>query len=208
MSLFTLERSLEALRDAAHPLTGARSDYDPLISLVGDARYVLLGEASHGTHEFYKARAEITKRLIQEKGFTIVAWEADWPDALLVNRYIRGREEEHTALDSLGGFERFPVWMWRNADVLDLVGWLRNYNESLPPFETKAGVYGMDLYSLHSSIDSVVHYLEKVDPTAAEKARERYSCFEGYGDDPQSYGMSASMDRSLSCEDEVVEQLV
>src|SRR6266513_1302352 len=125
--------TLERLRQAAHLLTGARSDYDPLFKIIGNSRYVLLGEATHGTHEFYKARAEISKRLIQEKGFTVIAWEADWPDALRVNRYIRAKTTDRSALEALAGFQRFPVWMWRNADVLDLVGWVRAHNDRLPP---------------------------------------------------------------------------
>src|SRR5438094_3573403 len=113
-------QTVEKLCRAAHPLTGVRSDYDPLLEMIGDARYVLLGEATHGTHEFYKARAEISKRLIREKGFSLLAWEADWPDAQRVNRYLRGNGPDEDAAEALGNFERFPVWMWRNADVVDL----------------------------------------------------------------------------------------
>src|SRR5437868_13924912 len=114
-----------AIRAIAHPITGAAADYDPLLDLIGDARFVLIGEASHGTHEFYRERALITRRLIAEKGFTAVAVEADWPDAYRVNRYVRGSGDGATAIEALGGFTRFPTWMWRNADVLDFVGWLR-----------------------------------------------------------------------------------
>jgi erythromycin esterase-like protein len=196
------------LRQAAHPLTGAGMDFDPLLQLAGDSKYVLLGEASHGTHEFYKARAEISKRFIQEKGFTVVAWEADWPDTLRINRYIRGDGKDATALQSLGDFKRFPAWMWRNADVLDLIGWLRNYNDNLPAGKTKVGVYGVDLYSLYASIDAVIKYLDKMDFKAAAEARKRYGCFEHFGNDPQTYGLIAGGDRTASCEDEVVQQLV
>jgi erythromycin esterase-like protein len=203
------DRSARLLRQSAHPLTGAQEGYDPLVDLIGAARYVLLGEATHGTHEFYKARAEITKRLIVEKGFTVIAWEADWPDALRVNRYIHGRSEgsDKDAEEALRGFQRFPTWMWRNADILDLVGWLRNHNSKLPAKTQKAGVYGLDLYSLHASMNSVIAYLDKTDPEAAREARERYSCFEHFGDDPAAYGMTANQHQSLSCEDEVVQQL-
>jgi erythromycin esterase-like protein len=200
--------TVETIRAAAHSLTGTARDYDPLLDLIGDARFVLLGEASHGTHEFYKARAEITKRLIREKGFSLVAWEADWPDALRVNRYIRGHSADQDAAEALGDFERFPVWMWRNADVVDFVGWLRGHNDDLPSGQLKAGVYGLDLYSLHRSIDSVIRYLDKANPQAAQEARRRYGCFEDFGDDPQIYGMLASRDRTSSCENEVVEQLL
>ena len=112
----------DVVRQSAHPLTGAAEDYDPLMKLVGDARFVLLGEASHGTHEFYSERAQITKRLIKEKGFNVVAVEADRPDAYRVNRYVRGFEDDKDATDALDGFRRFPSWMWRNADVLDFAG--------------------------------------------------------------------------------------
>src|SRR6266516_6151314 len=116
------------MRENLHPLTGAASDYDPLIQQIDEATFVLIGEASHGTHEFYRERAQITKRLIQEKGFTAVAVEADWPDAYRVNRYVRGTTSDAEAIDSLACFKRFPTWMWRNADVLDFIGWLRTYN--------------------------------------------------------------------------------
>ena len=127
----TTSRTLtETIRDAAHLLTGAKDDYDPLLDLVGDAHVVLLGEASHGTHEFYRERARITRRLIEEKGFDAVAVEADWPDAYRVNRWVRGISNDRTALDALTGFERFPRWMWRNRDVLEFVDWLLGHNES------------------------------------------------------------------------------
>jgi erythromycin esterase-like protein len=208
MALFVSNRLAGAIHESAHPLEGGRQDYDPLMDLIGDARFVLLGEASHGTHEFYKARAEITKRLITEKDFTVVAWEADWPDALRVNRYVRKTSQDADAEEALRGFQRFPTWMWRNADILDLVGWFRSHNAKRPASAPKVGVYGLDLYSLHSSMDAVVHYLEQIDPEAAKEARERYSCFEHFGTDPQAYGMTASQHRSLSCEDDVVGQLI
>src|SRR5919197_4397804 len=128
MAKATLSRQLETV---AHPLTGAPGDYEPLLDLIGNAHFVLLGEASHGTHEFYRGRAQITKRLIQEKGFTAVAVEADWPDAYRVNSYVRGGEGAE-GVEALAGFKRFPVWMWRNADVLDFVGWLREHNDASP----------------------------------------------------------------------------
>ena len=142
----------EELRKAAHRLRGAQADYDPLLESIGDARFVLIGEASHGTHEFYRERAQITKRLIREKGFNAVAVEADWPDAYRVNRYVRGRGDDAEAIDALAGFKRFPTWMWRNADVLDFVGWLRDHNDAVRPGKPKVGFYGLDLYSLHASM--------------------------------------------------------
>ncbi|MFN7944763.1 MAG: erythromycin esterase family protein [Blastocatellia bacterium] len=194
-------------RTFAHPLTGAGEDYDPLLEMIGDAHFVLLGEASHGTHEFYRERAQITKRLIQEKGFTAVAVEADWPDAYRINRFVRGLGSDADAEESLRGFERFPQWMWRNADVLDFVGWLHNYNNSLGQYARKIGFYGLDLYSLFGSIEAVLHYLDKIDPEAAQRARFRYSCFDHYGEDSQAYGYAAGFDLTRSCEDEVVGQL-
>src|SRR5438067_8880881 len=121
----------EHLREAAIPLPGGSADYDPLLEIVGDARFVLLGEASHGTHEFYRERARITRRLIEDKGFAAVAVEADWPHAQQVNRWVTGVEAGGSADEALSGFERFPTWMWRNTEVAAFVGWLRDFNESV-----------------------------------------------------------------------------
>ncbi|HEY7193692.1 MAG TPA: erythromycin esterase family protein [Gemmatimonadales bacterium] len=191
---------------AGQLLTGAPDDFDAVLRLVGDARFVLLGEASHGTHEFYRIRAEITKRLIREKGFTSVAVEADWPDAYRVNRYVQGRSVDDDAEEALEGFRRFPQWMWRNADVLDFVGWLRGHNDMLPP-ERRAGFYGLDLYALHSSIEAVLAYLHIVDPAAADRARARYACFDHFGANPQDYGYATSLGLGPSCEAAVVAEL-
>lgn len=198
----------DLVKDAAHPLTHAARDYDPLLRFIGDSRFVLLGEASHGTHEFYRERAQITKRLIREKGFNAVAVEADWPDAWRVNRYVHGESADVDAAEALDGFKRFPAWMWRNADVLDFVGWLRAHNESLRPGVKAVGFYGLDLYSLHASIEAVLNYLDKVDAEAAARARQRYACFENYGQDPQAYGFAAGLGLSRTCESEVVAQLL
>jgi erythromycin esterase-like protein len=199
---------IKSLRQSAVQLHGAAEDYDPLLQWIGEADFVLLGEASHGTHEFYRARAVITQRLIQEKGFTAVAVEADWPDAYRVNRYIRGQSSDADAIESLGGFRRFPTWMWRNADVLNFIGWLREYNDAQTDTNRKAGFYGIDLYSLHSSIEAVLTYLDRVDPDAAARARQRYGCFEQYGEEPQEYGYAARFGLTKTCEDEVVRQLL
>ena len=195
-----------ALR-ASHPLTGGARDYDPLLERIGDAHFVLLGEASHGTHEFYRERAEITKRLIVEKGFKAVAVEADWPDAWRVNRYVRGAQDDLDAVEALSDFRRFPTWMWRNKAVVEFVEWLRQHNDALPSRDQKVGFYGLDLYSLHASIEGGVRYLEKVDPEAAKRARERYSCFDQFGPDTQVYGLMTRLNLSKSCENDVVEQL-
>src|SRR5437773_7322706 len=185
-------RSLDSVRQSAQPVTGAAADYDALLDLVGDAKFVLLGEASHGTHEFYRARCDITKRLITQRGFTALAVEADWPDAYRVNCYVRGSGSDQTANEALGEFQRFPTWMWRNADVLDFVGWLRAHNDQVPGPAYTVGIYGLDLYSLYSSIGAVLAYLDKVDPEAANRARYRYGCFEDFAEDIQAYGYAAS----------------
>ncbi len=197
----------QALRAIAHPLKGSLEDYDALLERVGDARFVLLGEASHGTHEFYKKRAEITQRLITEKGFNAVAVEADWPDAYQVNRYVHQNDPLITANEALAGFKRFPAWMWRNTDVLDFITWLGEYNRSLPITNPKVGFYGLDLYSLYTSIEEVLIYLEKVDKQAAERARYRYSCFDHFWQDAQGYGYAAHYSPALSCEKEAIKQL-
>ena len=199
---------IAALRAAAYPLAGSDRDYDPLMDRIGEARFALLGEASHGTHEFYRERAEITKRLIVEKNFTAVAVEADWPDAYRVNRYVRGLSDDIDAVEALSGFRRFPTWMWRNTVVVEFVAWLRAHNDALPPDAPKVGFYGLDLYSLHASMKAVLRYLEKVDPEAAKQARERYSCFDHFGEDTQVYGFMTRLNLSQSCEQEVIAQLV
>jgi erythromycin esterase-like protein/predicted phosphoribosyltransferase len=196
------------VRAAAHGLEGAARDYDPLMDRIGDARFVLLGEASHGTHEFYRERAEITKRLVTEKGFTAVALEADWPDAYRVNRYVRGVGDDVDAVEALADFRRFPTWMWRNTDVVAFIEWLRARNDEQTPNHAKAGFYGLDLYSLHASMKAVLRYLEKIDPAAAQRARERYACFDQFGEDTQVYGFMTGLNLSKSCEEEVVQQLV
>jgi len=193
-----------AICRSAHPLTGESTDFDPLLKMIGDSRFVLIGEASHGTHEFYRLRAQITKHLIAEKGFNVVAVEADWPDAYRINQFVRFQSKDQDAVDALAGFQRFPAWMWRNADVLDFVGWLRNYNERHQ--SKRAGFYGLDLYSLHASIRAVLNFLDKVDPEAACRARYRYACFEDFGEDTQAYGYAASFGLSKSCENQVISQ--
>jgi erythromycin esterase-like protein/predicted phosphoribosyltransferase len=199
---------IETLRATAYPLAGSDRDYDPLMERIGEARFALLGEASHGTHEFYRERAEITKRLITEKNFTAVAAEADWPDAYRINRYVRGVSDDIDAMEALSDFRRFPRWMWRNTVVVEFIEWLRLYNEALPSNAEKVGFYGLDLYSLHASMKAVLRFLEKVDPEAAKRARERYSCFDHVGEDTQAYGLMTRLNLSKSCEEEVVSQLL
>src|SRR5437879_1542625 len=198
----------EFVRELAQPLDGESNDYDALLDLIGNARIVLLCEASHGTHEFYFERAQITKRLIAERNFTVLAIEADWPDASRVHRYVRGSSNDANASEALAGFRRFPTWMWRNTVVVEFVEWLHQFNKDVDPKRAPAGFYGMDLYSLHGSIDAVLNYLEKVDPEAAKRARLRYSCFDHFSREPQEYGYAATIGAAESCENAVVDQLV
>jgi erythromycin esterase-like protein len=199
------QAALEAIRAAAVPLAG--DDVEPIVRLARDARFALLGEASHGTHEFYARRAEITKALIVDHGVTAVVAEADWPDAWRVNRYVRGASDDADADEALSGFERFPTWMWRNTVVRDFVEWLRDFNDAQED-HAKVGFYGMDLYSLSRSIAAVLDYLDRADPEAAKRARYRYACFDHAGEDTQAYGYAAAFGLAPSCEDEVVRQLV
>lgn len=179
-------------------------DLGVLLERIGDSRVVLIGEATHGTSEFYQMRAEITKELIAKKGFQIVAIEGDWPDAAQINRYLRGQK----ALPSKWApFTRFPTWMWRNREVVSFLEWLHNYNSQKKEKSNYAGFYGLDLYSLYSSIDAVLAYLETVDLQTAKVARERYGCLSPWQKDPASYGRAAITGQYKNCEKEVVSML-
>ena len=195
------KNALAAVRALAIPL---REDdpHDALLDLVGDAELVLLGEASHGTHEFYRERARITRRLLAQKQFQAVAIEGDWPDAYRVNRYVRGAGDDASAEKALGGFRRFPTWMWRNTEVVDFVQWQRSFNARRPP-PARTGFYGLDLYSMNHSMAAVLEHLEAVDPEAARLTRERYACFDRFGDDSQIYGLMAGLRGTESCEQAV-----
>ena len=195
------------LRRRAQPLHDA-SDLDPLIDRIGDARYVLLGEASHGTSEYYTWRAELSKRLIREKGFSFVAVEGDWPDCYRVNRYAKNYPSSGaTAREVLHAFERWPTWMWANEEIVDLVEWLRRYNDQRRLSEDrKVGFYGLDVYSLWDSMRAVVDYLEHIDPQLAANAKRAYRCFEPYGEDEQEYARATYL-VPTSCEDEAVSVL-
>ena len=196
----------QIIRHSAEPLVGSPKDFDAVIDLIGDRRFVLIGEASHGTHEFYRIRAQISKILIGQHGFAAVAVEADWPDAYRINRFVRGSGNDLDSVEALSGFQRFPQWMWRNADVLDFVGWLREHNDERS--DGKCGFYGLDLYSLNDSISAVLAYLDKVDPDAAKRARDHYSCFEPFGQDTTSYGYATGFRMAPDCEAAVVRNLV
>jgi erythromycin esterase-like protein len=196
-----------AIRAAARPIADD-ADFDPLVELAGAARCVLIGEASHGTQEFYETRAALTKRLIDGKGFHGVALEADWPDTFRVHRFVTGRSNDRSAKEALSDFRRFPSWMWRNTVVVEFVEWLRAWNARRSSAAERAGFFGLDLYSMHASIGAVVEYLNKVDPVAAQRARYRYSCFDHFGEDPQRYGLATVAGGAEPCENEVVDQLV
>jgi len=198
---------LDVLRHAAVWCEPQPDGLGPVLDAIGDARLVLIGEASHGTHEFYQTRAELTKALIQGKGFNLVAVEADWPDAYRANQWVRGVSRDPDAETALDDFTRFPRWMWRNRDVVAFLDWLRRHNASLDA-AARVGFYGLDLYSLHTSIEAVLAYLRKVDPAGAERARYRYGCFEDFAEDSQAYGYAAQIGLSRSCEDDVVAQLM
>lgn len=155
-----------------HPLTGDANDYDPLLQAIGGAHLVLLGEATHGTHEFYVERMRITQRLIREKRFTALALEAEWADAARVDRYVKGQSSDRTAAEALGGFEDFPRWMWRNEEFASMVEWIRLHNHSLPPNTIKVGVYGLDLYGIEDSREAVQRHLAAIDPQFAAEVKK------------------------------------
>jgi erythromycin esterase-like protein len=194
-----------AIETMAHRLEGAESDFDPLISAARDVEVVLLGEATHGTHEFYAARTDITMRLIRELGFDAVAIEGDWPDAAAVHRYVIGtRTGPSSAVDALAGFDRFPAWMWRNTELVRFVEGLRAHDASA---RVKVGFYGLDLYAMERARAAVLAYLDRHHPESAARARARYSCFDRF-DDPQSYGYHVELGFSPACEGEVMAQLL
>jgi erythromycin esterase-like protein len=197
----------EAIMSIARPLHG-NAELDHIAELVAHKRLVLIGEASHGTHEFYELRAALTRRLITDYGFKAIAVEGDWPDALRADRYVRGHGDDEGAVEALSDFERFPRWMWRNHEVATFLEWMRAWNEERPDAE-RVGFYGLDLYSLHASMRAVIAYLDDNDPVAAARARERYACFDHILEqDPQHYGMQAHLGIGPKCETEVVAQLV
>lgn len=195
---------LDGIRAEANVLDGNGRDYDPLLRMVGDRAFVLLGEASHGTHEFYAMRAEITRRLIDEMGFDAVAVEADWPDAYRLNRFVCGAGDS-TLDEAFGDFQRFPTWMWRNQDVRAFIQWLHANNDNNPE-PSRVGFYGLDLYSLYRSADAVIDYLESVDPDQATIARRLYVGLD-HVRDPQDYGYEAAFGLRPSCRDEAASLL-
>src|SRR5690606_31375145 len=172
---------------------------------------VMIGEATHGTREFYHTRAQITRRLVTELGFAGVAVEADWPDAYAINRHVWNLDPGLPAEAVMRTFERFPTWMWANTEVLDFVRWLAGFNampERAEAGNRPVGFYGLDLYSMSSSAQAVIAYLDKHDPPAARRARERYACLEQFLGEPQRYGHAVAFGMSSSCEKAITEQLM
>lgn len=201
----TPEQLAAALRPHSEPLPAPEraDEFGAYFDRFGDAEVVLLGESTHGTSEFYRARAAITRRLIEKHGFTIVAVEADWPDASRIDAYVRHHGKRPRRGES---FVRFPTWMWRNAEVLEFADWLRNYNETKIG-EQQASFHGLDVYSLSESMHAVVSYLDKVDPAAAARARYRYGCLSPWQQDPAKYGLAVVHGGLDPCESNAVEQL-
>jgi erythromycin esterase-like protein len=203
-----LETDLELLprliADTAEPLPDIDDrTFGEFFDRFGDARVVLLGEASHGTSEFYRARAAISRRLIERHGFTIVAAEADWPDAATIDRYVRHRPWRE---GELRAFERFPTWMWRNREFDGFIRWLRRHNEGRT-YEQMAGFYGLDLYNLSGSMQAVIDFLEREDPELARRAHLRYGCLEPWADNPALYGRHSLLEGYARCEVGVIEML-
>ena len=197
---------LETIRSAAIRLDGSLRDYDALLEDIGERPLVLLGEATHGTREFYRMRAQITQRLVAERKFNAVAVEADWPDAYRLNRFVRGDGDDMDARSAFGDFQRFPHWMWRNREVLEFVEWLRGYNAVRSP-ESRVGFYGLDMYSLYRSAEAVIAYLDRVDYEQAGLARRYYAALD-HVRDPQRYGYEAAAGLRPDCRDGVRRQLI
>jgi erythromycin esterase-like protein len=196
--------AVESLRTLATPITGSERDYDELMAMIGDHQFVLLGESTHGTREFYRERARLTRRLIEEKQFTVVLLEADWPDAYDVNEFIHGRGPS-SAAEALGTFTRFPQWMWGNQEIAQLLEWMRAHNKTERGAADPVGIYGMDLYSVKESMDDVIAFLRTADAAAAKRAEERYKCLARYADDLDRYAVAIA-GGSRGCQPDVQAQ--
>jgi len=192
---------IQAIKDYSKPIHESE-DLDSLINEISNHQFVLLGESSHGTSEFYTMRAELSKKLIKEKGFTYLAVEGDWPACQQVNRYIKGIDKQSShARDVLKSFNRWPTWMWANEEMIDLIEWLKKYNQNQPD-DKKVGFYGIDVYSLWESIDEIIRYLERTTPSQVETAKKAFACFEPFNRRPEKYGISASF-YGEGCHEEV-----
>jgi erythromycin esterase-like protein len=198
---------VNVIHDAAVPITDSRDKYTSLLDKIGDARFVLMGEASHGTHEFYQTRIELTQQLIEKKGFMAVMIEGDWPDAYRIHRYVQGAGDASQSELSLDDFKRFPSWMWRNTTMPPFLKWLRAHNDKSSSLINKVGFYGLDLYSLNTSMQAVIQYLKRMDPAAAKHAIQQYACFDHLNVDPQVYGYLTSSGVKKSCMNEAVAEL-
>ncbi|KTC83854.1 erythromycin esterase family protein [Legionella cincinnatiensis] len=207
MSQGALQKLVDELNHSAILLAEQGEDYEAVIKQIGTARFVMLGEASHGTHEFYQARIKVSQRLIKEQGFMAIAIEGDWPDVYRVHRYLQGEGNANQSEYSLAAFERFPTWMWRNTTLPPFLEWLRRHNDDLLPTQ-KVGFYGLDLYSLNTSMQAVIDFLNKVDPQAAKRAKQRYACFDHMHQDPQMYGYLIKAGIKKACVNEVITQLI
>lgn len=202
-----MKKLVGLINDKCEPLDiHQKGAYDTLLDKIGDANIVLIGEATHGTHEFYQIRADITRELILKKGFMAIAVEADWPDAYRVNRYVKGLGAKQDPESALSDFTRFPTWMWRNTTLLPFLKWLRTHNDKISDETHQVGFYGLDLYSMQSSIEAVLAYLETVDPKAAERAVERYACFDHLSIDPETYGYLTNTGMKEPCISQAIEQ--
>ncbi|MBP1966803.1 erythromycin esterase family protein [Paenibacillus aceris] len=200
------EAIVEQIKQQAVPLTTPQ-DLDALLEAIGDKKYVLLGEATHGTSEFYTLRTELTRKLIETKGFSFIAVEGDWPSCYEVNRYVKQyKDAKPNTREVLEGFNRWPTWMWANEEVGALVDWLKQHNAD-KPIEQRVGFYGLDVYSLWESLDEIERYLqEKGTPEQLALARSAFECFDSYDKEGQNYGVSAAF-YGESCKDEVVKLL-
>ena len=199
------EKLVDLISEASEPLLKNSEDpYASLLENIGDARVVMIGEASHGTHEFYQARIDITKKLITEKGFMGVAIEGDWPDAYHVHRYIQGEGDRDDSEQALQHFKRFPTWMWRNTTIPPFLTWLREHNDAIQNPSHRLGFYGLDLYNMNGSMHAIIDYLGNVDPKQAERVIQYYSCFDHMDLDPQAYGYLAEAGLKKNCIDEVI----
>ncbi len=196
---------MKAINEHSIPLQN-QTDVSLLLNEIADETYVLLGESSHGTSEFYQIRSELSKRLITEKGFTFIAVEGDWPACMQINRYIKGYDKHiKSARDALKKFNRWPTWMWANEEMLDLIDWLKEYN-SKQPENKKVGFYGIDIYSLWESMDEIIHHLEKSNSQMLNAAKEAFACFEPFNRRPEKYGVAAAF-YGDTCHEEAIRLL-
>ena len=195
-----------AIRQTGYQLN-SKADLKPLFDYINGCRIVMLGEASHGTHEYYRWRTYISQKLIEEKGFNFIAVEGDWPDCYRLNRFIKGYDiNNKSAYHVLHNFKRWPTWMWANWEIVALADWLQQHNMRLP-LSSKVGFYGLDVYSLWESLESIMHYLKKVDPAALKVAEEAFRCFEPYRHDEGTSYARSTLFVPAACQQEVVELL-